>query len=470
MATPIYDKSIFAKYFNPDDAEAVTWADNVLAKLVDKGIIANYIVREDDNGVTDFEVLYGPIALFFGYLVRLAREFMNFKENPFLGEQYLANKGVFMCGDETLNEILYLISNLLRVRAHRGTLKMIEESVDPNIPHGELLRLICWDIGKFFKLGVAQSKMNSWCLNNSSPLYRGCTGRYDLNIGYEYTESVDDLSVYPLINSQYISLSTYFGKECMEIEGVPSATISGIGANVAGKRIAVTPDLNFEITFSVAQDRTDENITFGCLAFDASGNIVSLQNIVTGFNSNFFFETRRLNKPGKFYEVRGILYNTDQSLLNAADAKLNIGFGHNLRMPATVTSIIPYIIVDYVTSDDVDTGSSSVGVVTQNAGGYDGTPSVYLWNLKVTPCSLVYERSYLNNKNFIDIILTNKNARYTNADVHEILRKFFIPYNTAFNTSFFDSIAAVEAGAFLLLESGDFLLLESGDNILLEQQ
>lgn len=448
MAEPIYEKSVFAEYFASDDAEAVAWADNVLAKLVAKGIVPNYIERDGEGIDTDFEVLYKPVTLFFGYLVRLAREFRDFKDNVTLGDQYLLNKGVFMCGDESLNQILYLISNLLRIRAQRGTLKMIEKSIDPNVPHGEMLRMACWDSTRFFKLGVAQSKMNSWNVGNSSPLFRGCTGRYDLNVGYEDTESALDLAKYPLLNSQYISLSTFQTKECIEIADVAAATISGIGANESAKRIVVTPDLNFEITFYVAQDAALENITFGCLAFDTNGDAVNLQNVVTGLDSNFFFQAKKLNQVNKFYMVRGILYNKDQFLLDAADAGLNIGFGQNLRMPGNVVSIIPYIVVD---------SDGSAG-------------STFIWNLKVTPCSLVYERSYLDNKNFIDIILTNKNSRYRNADLHELYRKFFIPYNTAFNTSFFDSVIDVEAGAFLLLETGDFMLLEGGENILLEQQ
>lgn len=468
MAEPIYEKSVFAKYFASDDAEAVAWADNVLAKLVAKGIVPNYIERDGEGIDTDFEVIYKPVTLFFAYLVRLAREFRDFKDNATLGDQYLLNKSVFMCGDETLNQILYLIRNLLRVRAERGTVKMFEKSSDLNVPDGEMLRMLCWDSTLFFKLGVAQSKMNSWNVGNSSPLFRGCTGRYDLNVGYEYTESIKDLLKYPLINENYVYLSTYQSKECLEIRNVPAATVSGIGDNVSDKRIVVTPELNFEITFYVAQDTTLENITFGCLAFNASGNSVPLQNIVTGGDSNFFFETRRLNQPGKFYMVRGILYNKDADLLSSTNGKLNIGFGHNLRMTEDVVSIIPYIVFDNVPGDDVDAEVDNFPGGAENEVGYDSVPSMFIWNLKVTPCSLFYERSYLNNKNFIDILAVNKNGRYTDQQVIEIFRDKFIPYNTSFNVTFFDSIIAVLNDLFLIRENGDYLLLENDGKIPLE--
>jgi hypothetical protein len=295
-----------------------------------------------------------------------------------------------------------------------------------------------------------------------------------LNVGYEDTASVLDLLKYPIINGNYVFLSTYRGKECLEIEGVPAATVAGIGSDDQLKRIVVTPELNFEITFYVAQDTTLENITFGCLAFDINGDQIPLQDIVTGNDSNFFFETRRLNQPGRFYMVRGILYQKDYDLLSVDKGKLNIGFGHNLRMTEDVVSIIPYIVVDNVPGDDVDIEQDNFpgGAENDPGGGgdpvYDGSPSVYLWDLKVTPCSLLYERAYLNNKNFIDIILDNKNGRYTDKQITDIMRQNFIPYNTSFNVTYLDSIISIANDSYLLLENGDYILLEDNGKVLIE--
>lgn len=461
MPTKIFDTSVFKKYFASNDPIALAWADNVLQKLIAKDAVPDYIVRDND-----FEDYFSPITIFFGYLVRLARVFRDFKDNSFLADQYLTQMGHFTCGDEALDELAYIISNSLRLRAQRGTIKMFTPA-SGSIPSGELLRLICAHSQDFFKLGVGRPQHNSWNLNNCSPLYRGNTGRLDLNVGYEYTESVKDLLKYPLINNNYVFLTTYQSKECMEIEGVPAATYSGIGANESDKRIIVTPELNFEITFYVAQDTTLENITFGCLAFDAAGVQVPLQNIVTGGDSNFFFETRRLNKPGQFYMVRGILYNKDQGLLSATNGKLNIGFGHNLRMNVNVASIIPYIVVDNVSGDDVDAEVDNFPGGAESEPGYDSSPSVYLWNVKATPCSFDYSRSYLNNKNFIDIILANKNGKYTNTQIDDILRRIFIPYNSAFKTTYYSS-NILDVVSYLLLEDGDKLLLEDGGKIPLE--
>lgn len=482
MANTIFDKSIFKTYFEADNAEVLAWADNVLAKVREEGIaVPKYISKEND-----FDDIFHPTTIFFAYIVILGRVFEAFKDHSRLAFEYLLQNGQYPCDKESIARLQDSITNLLRVRASRGSIQTITPSVDSNIAHGEILRLICWDSQTFFKLGVAQSKHNGWNVNNSGPLSRGCTGRYDLNIGYENTEDVVSLGAYPLINSSYCSLASYRGKDCIEIESVPFGNIAGIGANQSSKRITIDPRLNYEITFYVAQDITLENISFGCLAFDNTGDIVSLSDIVTGSNRNFFFETRRLNKAGTFYFVRGILFNKDKELLDEQDAKLNIGFGRHLKLNDNVVSIIPYIIVDNEFSDDSDDGesdnfdSASLDVDLGDEGSeseswidppYDGSASIFLWNIKVTPCNTNYNRCYLNNKNFIDVFIDNKNGAYSDLQINSIFRRYFIPYNTAFKITNIGEISEIAPDInYLLLEDGSYLLLESEDRVLLEQQ
>ncbi len=356
------------------------------------------------------------------------------------------------------------------------------------MPDGEVLSLLCWDYFTFFKLGVARSKHNSWNVSNSSPLYRGNTGRYDLNIGYEDTEDVRQLNAYPLINENYVFLTDYRGKTCIEIEAVPLGQVAGVGSTSAPHdqlmEIVVDPRLNYEITFYVAQDVTFENITFGCKAYDSNGDQINLLSVRNGLTRNFFFETRRLNKAGTFYMVRGILYNKDKSLLTAQDAQLNIGFGENLKMTDDIVSIIPYIVLDNNMTDDSDSesdyfsgaswaedqgshGTDSSGDWAD--GPYDGQQSIFIWNLKVTPCNTNYNRCYLNNKNFIDVYVVNKNGKYSDEQINIILRKYFIPYNTAFKVTHIGTISELAPDySFLLLEDGSYILLETEDRIYLE--
>ena len=471
MAHPFFDKSVFGKYFDIDDADLMAWVDNVYDKLKQKGIVANYILRQDENGIdTDFEDYYIPIVKFFGYLVRLAREFESFKDNDYLANEYLVQNGSFTTGNQVLDELAYLITNSLRRKSKRGSIDTITPSNTFGIPDGELLNLINWDDLTFFKLGFARPEHNSWNLNNSSPLNRSCTGRYDLNLGYEYSEDVEDLGNYPILNPSYVNKSTYHGKVCVEIEAVPLGSNAGIGGFDLTKKIVINPNFNYEITFKIAQDITFENITFGCLAFDGIDNPISLKSVTTGGNSNYFFQTRRLNKAGEFYFVRGILYNKDQPLMSLDNARLNIGFGRNLKLTENTVSIIPYILMDNNFSDDSDGESDYFDSDSfSESDGYDGQPSIYIWNLKVTPASLDYGRCYLNNKRFVDIVMSNKNGSYTNEEIRDIIRRKFVNYNTPFEIINLPRVILPQLDQDnLLLEDGNNILLEDGGDILLE--
>lgn len=488
MSTKIYDKSIFKPYFESDDSQVEAWTENVLAKLIAPGQVAEYIKRETEEGeTTDFTTVYRPFVKFFAYLVRLSREFRDFKDDDYLADQYLNQKGQFTCSEETLEQFQYLITNLLRIRSQRGTLKMIEQSVDSSIPSGELLRLLCWNAETYFKLGLGASKNNSWNVNNSSPLSRSLTGRYDLNSAWEDTENIMDLSKYPLTNSSYISIKPYRGKNCLSIQDVPFGQSAGISALIDEKGAVIDPRLNFEITFYVAQDITLENITFGCRAFDANGSEVSLKSVVDSSDRSMFFETRRLNKAGTFYMVRGIIYNKDIDQLSVEEARLNIGFGTNLKFTDNVVRIVPYILMDNDFSDDsdsesdmfadsdsilIDTGSSGMdGSDYWSDPSYDGEPSVFLWNVKINPCNTYYDRCYIGNKNFVDIFSVNRSGKYGANQIDDILRKYFIPYNTAFKNTNIGEISEVNPDiSALLLENLNYILLETEDRILLENR
>lgn len=484
MPSPIYDSSIFKEFFEENDPELLVWVDNVMAKLQAKGILANYIIKDTDESDSDFNDLYYPIVKFFGYLVRLTREFDDFKTSSKLSNTYLLNKGHYTCGDETLDQLLFLITNLLRRRAKRGSINTIQPATNPDNADGEILSLLCWDELTFFKLGVARPERNSWNVNNSSPLHRGCTGRYDLNIGYEYTEDVKDLNLYPIQNPAFVKLTEYRYKNCIEIEDTPFAQEAGIGLTDFDKRIIINPNYNYEITFFVSQDATHENLTFGVKCFDFTNTAINLKSVVDNSNRNFFFQTRRLNKAGTFYFVRGIIFNKDQNLMTAQDAKLNIGFGQNLKFSEDAVSIIPYIVMDnnlindsefdgdYFDSESIDYfESDDSDSVSADSDYYDGSGSIYLWNIKVTPCSTDYERCYLNNKNFIDAIVNNKNGEYNVPQIKDILRKYFIPYNTAFNlVNLPRSVEQIENLSYLKLETDEYILLENGSKILLENQ
>lgn len=408
----IYANSVFAEHFTHLDSSVLQWAINVLDKVYRPGIVAEYIVRDyDPVSDEDYIKFWRSITIFFSYFVHLMRSFENFRQDANLAAKFIENNGGYLCGDETLDQLLYIIDNHLRIRAQRGSQAAIDRS--PLTVDGEMLRLMCQSVDDFFLLANCTSKYNSWNVSNSSPCYRGSLSRTDLNLSYEDSQDILDKNLYPLLQSTYSSVVVDGAKSALKINTVPASQIAGIGASTLSKAILIDPHLDFEITFYVRQPTLASTLTFGIISFDIDGNVINNQSIVSGLNSNYFFTRKSLNRNDKYYFVRGIVYNYLETLLSATQAQLNIGFGECLRFNHRAHKIIPYIVLD-------------------NSLGGGVSTDINLWNVKVAPLSNKYSRCFLNNKNFIDIIAHNNNKHYTDDQIDLILRDKFIPHDTSF--------------------------------------
>lgn len=408
-----YNNSVFGKYFSCNSVCVLNWAINVLQKLYDRGIIPEYITRNETNSLEedqDYLEFWRSIAVFFAYLVCLGRTFENFDSNLEIATEYVLQKGLYLCGDEDLTEILAVINNLLRERANRGTIDMYNTS---GTATGELLRIFCWTEQEFFVIGSSQPQFVGWNLNNSSPMYRGTTGRLDLNISYEDTEGFEDLTLYPLLNSGNVSIVTDSGRDVLRINNVAASSISGIGLSDVTKTIRVDPNLTYEITFEVRVSATTNLLTFGCLGFDIGGNSVPFLNPSSNLGTNFFFVRQSLNQSGRYYSVRGILYKDSATGPNS----LNIGFGNNLKFSPGIKSIIPYVALD-------------------NTFGMSASTTMDIYNLKIKPAEFSHSRCFLNNHRFVDIFVKNNNGALEEVQIDQILRKSFIPYNTSFKVEY----------------------------------
>lgn len=458
----IFSKSTFAQFFSNNDINVLGWAINVLQKVYQQGLVAAYISRDGTiTNDSDFIQFWKSICVFWAYLVYFSRIFEAFKNNEYLADLYLNNFGNYTCGDEPIDQLVYIIANQFRTRAKRGTYKMYEvgsgdindsDSLDnlQNTVDGELLKLICWTANDFFKLGLSASQLTGWNIGNCSPMYRSNTRRIDLNLGYEDSADVTNLSSYPRTNSQYISIFGEDGpdagsdydstsdyesdsytpyvddKRVIKIASVPVGMISGIGNTSFSQALLIDPSLDFEITFYVKQPVRSPNFTFGVKCFDIGGNLINTLSVVDSSIQTNFFERKRLNRNDKYYFVRGIIFNSSQALMSAADAKLNIGFGNHLKFPTNAFKIQPYIVLDNWSDDDDSTASLSELDIDK----------LYLWDIKVTPAALPYSRGFLNSKSFMDVYLKSRTTKYSHDQLNSIMRYFFVPYGVDFRNTF----------------------------------
>lgn len=416
---PIFDASVFKKFFDCDDTEALGWAVNVYQKLHEQGIVPKYITRAEENTLrsdADYQAYWMSVTTFFAYLVKLARVLENFHTDIDLLQEYLRQFDQLTCGNEALDELGTLLLTQIQSIARRGSTDIYRQATAAGEPNGELLRLLCWKDSDEFVIGVNQARHIGWCIGNNSPMYRSKTDNLHLTKAYEFTPDVLDLTPYPLLTANgTVQLATESTLDVMEITNVTIAEVAGIGdVTDQDKMIVVeaTSPTNYEITFLV---KGGEPISFGCYGFDISFNPVSMQNAQDGSSTDLFFTEESLGRSDKYYLVRGIIFNSGAAL--QPGVKTNLDVGNNLRMPSTINYIIPYIVLD-------------------NTSGGGASGSVYLYDIKVNPASLPYSNGYLNNGKLVEVICENNNGNYTDEEVTAIMRKKLIPYNTSFKNTF----------------------------------
>jgi len=427
---PVFSSMIFSNYFNPNDIDVLGWALNVLEKLYKAGIVPQYVTRNQGGDDSDFVSWWFAITHFFAILVYYARQFEHISSSVPLMREFVKGRGLYMRNNPDIEELYYVYNNYISEIQKRGTKDIYKQN--PTATDGELLRLLDYIITNEFLFALTTRGELGWCIGQSSPLYTGADNIMNLIKGYEFTEDVEDLSKYPLINDNYIALVG--GK--IVISNVPDGEIAGIGYTVvdlAGgdgyfyygggigveliypdelseNAIVIDPILDYEISFKIQKSGVDiEDISFGVALFDRNGVSIIPTRITDGIADDRFFTLKTLNQANTEYWVRGILHAYDTALV--PQDILTIGFGQGLRSPLTVVYLVPIIIVE-----------NNTGMVLPEV--------VQIRDIKVRPAKLWFSRGLLSARNFIIGYLKNNSTEYNDQQVEKIIDEELIPYNT----------------------------------------
>lgn len=501
--TTVYANTNFNNYFPLNNICSIGWSVNVLEKLYKKGIVPNYIERnlsgsgEEDKDYIDF---WRTVTHFFALFVCLARQFQYFYNNSQLLLEYVRQRSLFVCSDTSHMDLLYLSGYYFDEVRQRGTRQVFLKKSDSKPVDGEYLRLICYNIKDEFVYNLNKNEHIGWNIGNSSPCYKGLEGRLNMNKYYvDFVEDIENISQLSITTDSlpYISLYEESNsnsnsnsnssqiKEAIIIH--PSLTPVGLGGESIGliesdKRIVINPNLDYEITFFVKSNITnDQSISFGVDSFDKSGNVISLFNNKDQTSSNLFFSQIALNKNDKYYFVRGVIFRknsfrpynssltydygtivlyggeyfrakrkvpidgqiidlgtistipgitltTSPILWNFWEAltndevqysqKTNLGVGNNLVFNDDVVAIDPKIIYDNVLNSVND---------------------IYVQDIRVQILSTPYSKGFVQTSNLLEIFNTNNNASESEYSVEQKTKKYLIPYNTILKDNFIKS-------------------------------
>lgn len=335
---PAYLASNFNNYFTLNNPCSITWSVNVLEKLYKRGIIPDFIERNktgNNNDDRDYIDFWRGVTHYFALFVCLAREFQFFYQDENLLLEYIKQKGLFVCEDIQLIDLLYLMQNFYDEIRQRGTRQIfVPKADDISIVNskqvdGEYLRMICYNKLDEFISNLNQNKHIGFNVGNSSPLYKGLEDRLNTNKYYiDYVSSITNL-FYDLnlttFSYPYISLHDPSGSlsnsisesrsssspidnnaDAIVISSPPKGQV-GIGGG--DRRIVINPNIDYEIIFYVKSNLPLTTLNFGVNSFDKNNNPIPLERNDTNITSNNFLNNASLNQSNRYYFVRGILFN-----------------------------------------------------------------------------------------------------------------------------------------------------------------
>lgn len=358
-----------------NDALTSAICNNLLKKIYQAGILPRFIERGEGVNDTDFVSFWSAICCFLAMVSAFGDEFDSILYKRKYLKEYLTQQGLFYCPEEILfSELQFLANNFHDEIRKRGTQltykKLGTELLDGSVTEidGEWLRLICRNRYDEFLVDVVEKKKHGFCVDESSPLYNGNYKSKQINKTEENTSDFVDLLLYDLQTPADVSIATDTIGDTARLQANGSTRV-GFGFDILSppplvntdQLIIVDKEIDYEITFMVKRTAgTVGTLWFGVHGYNRNGSLkpLAFQSIATGAVENIFFQDTTnavTNKEDTWYQVRGIIYAANSSLIaNPKYQKTNV-IGVNLRMDymEDIDMVKPFIQIEGATTDDV---------------------------------------------------------------------------------------------------------------------
>ena len=189
-----FNNSIFAEFFDSDNVDVLNWYINVVQKLYKKDtLLPKYInVIGVDGTDKDFIAFWSSIAKFFAFEVIYARTYQNFYTVTSLLQEFLEERGMKTSSQDTLTQLQYLLYHYSHQVYNRGTIHIVDDTINGAPVNGELRRLLWYEETDEFLFNLHELHHFGWNLGNSSPCWRGLYLNKGLN---KVTESSQQVKV-----------------------------------------------------------------------------------------------------------------------------------------------------------------------------------------------------------------------------------------------------------------------------------
>lgn len=449
---PIFDDSVFAQFFNCVDIDVMRWCLNVLEKMYVTGIVPQFITRGDTsnlNGVDqDYLDFWRSIACYFALFVKYARTFESYQNNEFILAKYLENRGLFLCDDTSHQDLLHLMNNFWDEMRHRGLPLMLIPKGAPTSNNvvkqvdGELLRLLCHEMCDEFVFSYTAPQNMGWTVQSSSPLFTGMYAHHNAHKGYDKGgQNLSeipypiDLTQYPLDNGGLVSVENQVDRQGNPIKAIQIAPTGGLKAGIGPASggynidqqtremgIVFDPCTDYEITFMVKYSG-EVTMDFAFYSYVHDGiNPLTMYRADGTLNppaiaNHFLYEYDLFFNllPDTWYLMRGIVYGVFSPLRhdNAKYLDSAPGIGWNLKNGKANFTQFPGACV-------------CLPSVTFNTN----SGVAYVTDFSMKPLNTQYSTAFINANKWIHMWAVNRNGKYTQREIEDIIRYYLIPYDT----------------------------------------
>lgn len=412
---------------------------NIFKKLYYRGILPNYIERADNDDYRedkDFVDLFFSVARFFALFIIFFRRWERFKDDEDLLREQVRGYGLYFNeGKITLEELQYLARNLFSQAQQRGTQMIFTRRGDilsngTEAPiDGEFIRLTQnRSCDELLYENVPKWKMG-WCMNQSSPMYKGTSRSFNLNKTRENSEDFQSLSNFVLSKSgsgNYF-LASSGNKRVLKLNFGSGSGRAGLGRasneEVSNNLYTADSQMDYEITFAFKLNNASSGIKveFGVEGFDINKNYLNDSFITpNGFTitNEFLNQATNVWKSGKWYFVRGIIHAYGSS--NVEQETTNLGFGTNLYFNNPFLKyILPKIQVSSNTATSVEIWDYKIRPLVR------GKNIIPLKDGKLDAKSL----GFIQAPDFFYTYFRNNNKTQSQQDITDIIEKYLYPFN-----------------------------------------
>jgi len=417
-----FNNSFYKGIIEEKSPKSINLLINLLNKFFKSGITPKYIERSENSDWVDedYILLFSILIDLYSKQSEVTENIKNLIFDSSYLDSFIKQRGLNTHPYKDIQELRSISQNIYNEYAKRGSKAIFENK-------GEFLRLI----GKFYNQDSYNGDLThavflnktfgNWCINKSSPCFKGLNNVYDANL------SEKQLNIYSLDNFILGNFNANNTAEILEtdennnFEGCKFSVIninknasnSVTESTIKSQNIHIDSNLNYEFSFYVKKVSEGLASAIG-VNFEAFCEIKDSSNFEKFENSGSTISLVLDDQPSdKWIKITTYFLSYRNPLFNLSND--------------IIEDELPYASgIFRFTSKSIKNFNYKLTVV----GG--GGTNTQIWGISLKPIKTDFSRYYINNINQSIIFFKNRSTQ-TDEKIYEECVENLLPYNNINN-------------------------------------